>query len=177
MDEIVLRFTWNAALYREASGAVLQAVTGRQGGRRWPFVLGTFLVWVLSVAGIVALLQLDVLVPRDLLLFSFGVLAMCAVWAALAWRMQRRHVAMAMGSVAHAGPILLRVSAQGIATEMATSRGAIDWPAVSAVLPGKLGLYAVIGGAQAMPLPDAALPEGMDRAALAARIEGWRTDP
>lgn len=73
-------------------------------------------------------------------------------------------------------PDAILLDETGISGESETARSWRAWSSLTAITAEDWGL-ALWFGPSVLPLPDAALPDGLDRAALRARIETWRAGP
>lgn len=135
-------------------------------------------------AGAVAILLLDLAARRlaqgseraVLGGFLAGVALIWIVWRALAERQQRRHFQALGAAPMRAGHGTIGLSAAGIVVELPLSRSRLAWPAVVSVHEAPGGIALKISASEVIALPDAGLPEGLDRAGILRRIEAWRAD-
>lgn len=72
------------------------------------------------------------------------------------------------------GPAQIMLRPAGLRFATRHAEMVLDWNAVNGVSTYSGGLLLWTGIVAAIPLPDAALPEGLDRETMLARIEAWR---
>lgn len=172
-DAIRLELTWSPALLKEASRLNLTAEHSPD-ARRHRRISALLIV---AIAAIMFLLFSPVQTgfPHPPLWFALGVLVMRAVVTFVHIPvMNRRRIARAMSSPLSQGTFVLTLSDSGIIVEQAVSYSAYAWNAVMQIQEEPLALHMMFGQALSMPIPDAALPEGIDRDEILQRIETWR---
>ena len=89
------------------------------------------------------------------------------------WLGRRRLLALHERHFEDAGPLEIVLDAQGCRTRPGLGHLAVPWPLVQQVLDVPRGLV-IRTGILLVPLADAALPAGVDRGELKARIAAWR---
>ena len=92
------------------------------------------------------------------------------------WLVARRLAARERGSIFHAGPWRIAISAKGIDMAGPASHDHLDWTAVSSVRDMRGGLVIGLGPISFLPLPERGFPSGIDRSELRRRIALWRRE-
>jgi len=172
-DEIRLETAWTPDLLKEVSRLNLTAPDSNERKRQ----RRTTVLTVIAIAAILILLfgPVQGVVPHAPLWFALGILVMRAAFTFIHLpAMNRRRIARLMSSPLSQGTMSLAVSGKGIIAEQAVSYTAYDWNAVLRIQEQALAVHLMVGDALSIPLPDAALPEGVDRAELLRRIDAWR---
>lgn len=172
-EPLAYRFAWTPELYREITGQA-PAELGLTGSRR---------ELVLTLAGAVGLIAAAGLLPVPFGLYTLDG-AIIALWGAAGGllavllvvipHMRRARVAADLRTRIRHGEVRVRLSAEGVESESALARGLTRWPGVAAVSESPGATLIWFGALIAMPVPDAALPEGVTRADLLGRIAAWR---
>lgn len=170
---LFLRFSYDPALVRELLETGARCVAARDRGWRSLLPIGGGLAAGALMVGAAAVLPAAAGVEIDLL----GVLAgagtgalLLSVIHALAQRATARILA---ASAAYREPVEMELRREGILMRTDLAETALRWSAVDEVVDLRRGL-GLVTGAAVLPLPDAALPEGMDREGLRRLIALWR---
>ena len=172
-DEISLEMAWSPVVLKEVSRLNMTAENSPDAKRH----RRTIVLLIVTITAILILLfgPIQSGLPYPFLWFALGLLAMRAVVTFIHIpAMNRRRIARAMSSPLSQGTFLLTLSGTGIIVEQAVSYTAYDWNAVMRVQEEALALHLMVGHTLSVPIPDAALPEGIDRAEVRERIEAWR---
>ena len=174
-DPVEYRFTWTRELYRELTGSAPPEL-GLTGSRKGV---------AFTVAGAVALMAAVALLPPAFGLYPLdgaivalwgGAGGLLAVLLVVIPHMRRARIDADLATRLRHGEVRVRLSAEGIESESALARGLTRWPGVAAVSETPRATLIWLGALIAMPVPDAALPEGVTRAELLKRIAAWRSE-
>lgn len=159
---IEYRFIWDAPLMREVMD-VAQKRGGRRGAR-WRIVgfavlAGFFIVMAWRLG------------DYFLLIFPliFAVIPLLRSWSVGRW------VKGELSSPLRQGPSTVKVGPDGLDVIHPLCQTHYEWPLVINVIDGDLALHLMVSPVTSMPVPDAALPEGISRDILRERVELWRT--
>jgi hypothetical protein len=106
--------------------------------------------------------------------FLAGVATMWAVWRIAAQGHNARHLRALHAAPLRAGSFATTLSRRGIASRNPLSEGRILWPAILPVHEAPDGIALKLSAVEVIALPDAGLPDGIDRAELLRRIAVWR---
>ena len=172
-EPLEYRFTWTRALYREITGGAPPEL-GLTGSRRDV---------AFTVSGAVALMGAVALLPPA---FGFYPLdgAIIALWGAAGGllavllvvipHMRRARIDADLATRLRHGEVRVRLSAEGVESESQLARGLTRWAGVAAVSETPRATLIWLGALVALPVPDAALPEGVSRGDVLSRIAAWR---
>lgn len=171
---VAYRFAWSPELYGEIAARRPPPELGLTGSRRG-------LVW--TVAGTVGLIAGLALAPVAFGLYPLDG-AIMALWGAAAGllavllvvlpHMRRARIAADLATRTRQGEVRVRLSAEGVETQSEVAESLTRWPGVALVSETPRATLIWLGALIALPVPDAALPEGVTRADLLARIAAWR---
>jgi hypothetical protein len=167
-------FHWTPEVYAQLAArrppATLQ-VTGSR--RRLALAVLATLVALLAIALLPVLLGL---LPRGALLALLwgAVAALLAVLLVIIPYVKRTRVAADMATRARQGEVRATLGPAGIETRTDLAFTRSGWGAVSEVSAAPKATLLWIGALTALPVPDAALPAGVDRAEALRRIAIWR---
>lgn len=167
------RFTWSRELYREIVGGA-PAELGLTGSRRQ---------LVVTVAAAVGLIAVAALIPVPFGIYPWDG-AIVALWGAAGGlfavllvvipHMRRARIAADLRTRIRHGEMRVRLSAEGMEMETDVARGLTRWAGVAAVSETPRATLLWLGALIALPVPDAALPEGVTRADVLSRVAEWR---
>lgn len=155
----------------KATGRALMARRERKTRSGWR-ALGVWLVIMVGLAALIDLLSAAELSVEILYVF-LGVIVGFAIYTAFLNRAYRRVARLMAASPVYAGRLTTVMDASGVRISGDAASIRLGWQAVEGVLALKSGL-ALIVPSELVPIPDAALPEGLSREALQHRIQAWR---
>ncbi len=89
---------------------------------------------------------------------------------------KRTRIAADLATRVRQGEVRVTLGPEGIESVTDTARTYNKWPSISEVSEAPKATLLWIGALIAMPVPDEALPEGVDRTELLRRIEVWRVE-
>lgn len=169
---IVYEFRWTPELYGEIAGRRPPPALGLTGSTR--SMAGATAAALAVIVGLTALPALAYGADALLAALWGAASALLAVLLVLVPYLRRTRVAADLATRARQGPVRVTLSADGVQSETELAHSRTRWQGVALIseTPGAVLLW--LGAAFALPLPDAALPDGLDRAAALARIRAWR---
>ena len=173
-EPISYRFAWTPALCAEITGRRPPPALGLTGSRA-------------ALAGVVvacmALISAFAIGPALVGVYPRGD-AIVALWGAaggllgvlliLIPYMRRKRIEADLATRLRQGKVRVTLSAEGVAMASDLSHGLTRWPGVALVSETPTALLLWLGAAMAAPVPDGALPQGVDRAEALRRIAAWR---
>lgn len=175
-EALTLRYRVDDALLHEAMVATGRALMRRRpaGGKTsgWRAV-GLVLAILVGIAAVVDLLRYAG-VGVELLYLLIGLGAGFAIYSHFHDRGYRRIARLMAENPAYSGELTARLDRDGIEIRGGASLSRLDWRAVDDVLVLDSGAVALVVPTEMVPLPVEALPDGLTRAELIARIEAWR---
>ncbi|MEM8742818.1 MAG: YcxB family protein [Pseudomonadota bacterium] len=104
---------------------------------------------------------------------GFGTLALFGGMIVRWTFMQRDNLAREVASGLRQGRHEITLSPEGVQKRSANTECRFAWPAIASIGQAPAGLVLRLGTQGYLPLPDAALPEGISREELLDRIHGW----
>jgi len=173
-EDITLRYEFDGALMQQAIVAWKSAGSKRKSPIR-SFAMGGAIGLVL-VAGMVVLLEFFPKSGLKIEHFSGALVGASLVFLYWQWQHMRtvkQVLAITFKSETARGEMTCIIGASGLNFRSSFGDSLLKWVAIDVVYALKGGTGLRIGG-QTIPLPDAALPEGMKAAEFRAQIEKWR---
>ena len=164
------QFQWTPALSQRA----LRTVPGRGVGAPIKLTLPVWF-WFLLLAAIMAplaLLGFGVIGPQAVYAYPFGLVAGGILVGAFFWIIQ--HHLVAGTGLCEPSPMQVTIAPSGVFLATAHFRNEYTWQAVDRVGESKEGLLIWMHYLLIAIIPDDALPDDADRAALKRQIAHWR---
>ena len=172
---IVLRQKWSPEILQEIMALVQAQAQARSKPKAWKFIGLIFLGSMLVTIGLDTLAKrLGASIATEAIAFGVGMLVSLLFWKALAVRATRRWTETESTTESRLGETEVTVSERGIAAVHPLSESFSAWKGVVDVLDGPLALHVMTTPTTSLPLQDSALPDGMTRQDLRARIDHWR---
>lgn len=175
-DAIVMTYRVDAELLYETmivTGRKMMARRDPASGKRsgWR-ALG---IWAAILIGLAALI--DAIRAADLkmeiLYVLLGIIFGFAFYTVFLNRSYKRLARMMTANPIYSGELTATLDPSGVEIRTESSLNRLDWTAVEGALQLKTAIALMVPN-DMIPLPDAALPHGVTRADLLARIEHWR---
>lgn len=132
-------------------------------------------IWVLILVGLAALIDgiRAAELRMEILYVLLGMIFGFAFYTVFLNRSYRRLARMMAANPVYSGERIVTLDPGGAEVRSAGAVNRLDWRAVEGAIQLKHGIALMVPN-DLIPLPDAALPEGLTRAELLARIERWR---
>ena len=172
-ESIAIEIEWSPALLGEVFSLNMTADGSRDRKRH----RRTVVLMVVVIAALVLLrsFPMNSGIPNNLLWFALGLMVMRAIVTFVHIpAMNRRRVSRTMSSPLFEGPLSVILAKSGASLNQALSSTLYDWAAVSHIQNEPLAAHLMLGEVLSIPIPDAALPEGVTRDELLGRVETWR---
>lgn len=170
MSEIVVRFTYERALWRRAMTGWWRSVVPAE-----PF-LKRAIFWAVIWALIGVLALAIVAAGQSPYLMAAGLLGASVLIAVFTY-LQRTRMSRFWDIVGRhwdrAGETEAGFGAAGVSLVDAVSRRDLEWSAIDAII-GVRGGTVMRSGIAMVVIPDAALPQGLGAKAFRARLQDWR---
>lgn len=174
VDPISYAFRWTPDLYAQLS-AKRPPSQLKVSGAKWQMLLAALATLVVMMA-IAVLPVLLGFFPRDAILaLLWGAVAtLIAVLLVVIPYVKKAMARADLATRARQGEVHVTLGPDGIeaTTDIAYSKQ--NWDVVSVIAEAPKATLLWIGATMAMPVPDEALPQGVDRAELIRRIAIWR---
>lgn len=173
---LTLRYRVDEALLHEA-----MIVTGRELMRRRPEgenpspwrALALVLAILIGIAAVVDLVRYAG-VSVELIYLFIGLAAGFGIYNTFLDRGYRRIARLMAANPVFAGELVATLDPRGVEIRGDASLSRLDWQAVDDVLVLESGALVLLVPSEILPIPEDALPPGLTRAELVARIERWR---
>jgi hypothetical protein len=173
-EPITYSFRWTPEVYKQLTAKRPPAslhVNGKKG--QIAVAVGGCLALILMIAA--APIPLGLSDTRGFALTLWGaVAALVGVLLVVFPYVKGARVEADLATRARQGEVRVTLGPDGIESESETGYTRSDWGAVAAVSEAPKATLLWLGALIVMPAPDAALPEGVDRAELLRRVAEWR---